>query len=183
MVQEGTSALFGRNWLMDVKLDCKNLPGLNHIEPMFPSASASQRNATLDSVLQQYDELFQPELGCYTGEPVVLNASKGAKFHKARPVPYALQSKVDSTLLKMEKDGVNQCVTSAVSAAPIVVVGKKESEDVRVCGDFSVTYNAYVDVETYPMSQIEDMHSALRRCTVFSVLHIKQAEHQIPIAH
>ena len=64
-------------------------------------------------------------------------------------------------------------VTSAVSAAPTVVVGKKESEDVRVCGDFSVTYNAYANVETYPMPQIEDIHSALRGCTVFSVLDIK----------
>ena len=63
-----------------------------------------------------------------------------------------------------------------------MVVGKKESEDVRVCGDFRVTYNAYAYVETYPMPQIEDMHSALRVCTVFSVLDIKQAYHQIPIA-
>ena len=74
-----------------------------------------------------------------------------------------------------------QRVTSAVSAATIVVVGKKESEDVRVSADFSVTYNAYADVETYPMPQIEDMHSALRRCTVISVLDIKQAYLQIPI--
>ena len=71
----------------------------------------------------------------------------------------------------MEKDGVIERVTSAVSAAPIVVVGKKESiNEVRACGDFSVTYN----VETYPMPQIEDMHSALRGCTVFSVLDMKQ---------
>ena len=132
-------------------------------------------------VLQQYDELFQSELGCYTGEPVVLNDSKGAKFHKARVVPYALQSKVESTLLKMEKDGVIQRVTSAVSEATIVVVGKKESEDVRDSADFSVTYNAYADVETYPMPQIEDMHSALRGRTVISVLDIKQAYLQIPI--
>jgi len=54
--------------------------------------------------------------------PVVLNESKGAKFHKARAVAYALQSKVESTLMKMEKDGVNERVTSAVSAAPIAVV-------------------------------------------------------------
>ena len=32
------------------------------------------------------------------------------------------------------------------------------------------------------MPQIEDMHSALRGCTVFSVLHIKQANHQVPVA-
>ena len=85
-------------------------------------------------------------------------------------------------MLKMEKGGVIERVTSAVSASPIVVVGKKESEDVRVCGDFSVTYNAYPNVETYPMPQIENMHSALRGCSVFSVLDIKQAYHQIPIA-
>lgn len=185
IVQGGSCALFGRNWLMDVKLDWKNLPGLNLIGPLLPSDAtmpASSGNQTLDFVLEQYNELFQTQLGCYTGKPVVLNESKEAKFHKARPVPYALQSKVESTLLKMEKDGVIERVTSAVSAAPIVVVGKKESDEVRLCGDFSVTYNACANVETYPMPQIEDMHSALRGCTVFSVLDMKQAYHQIPIA-
>ena len=94
---------------MDVNLDWKNLPGLNHIGPLPSPASSvpgSTGNQTLDSVLEQYSELFQTRLGCYTGTPVVLNESKEAKFHKARPVPYALQSKVESTLLKMEKDGV-----------------------------------------------------------------------------
>ena len=90
-------------------------------------------------------EIFSGVHG-FTGKTV--NESIWAKFHKARAVPYALQSKVENTLLKMEKDGVIERVTSAVSVAPIVVVGKKESEDVRVCGDFSVTYNAYANVET-----------------------------------
>ena len=185
VVREGTTALFGRNWLSDVKLDWKNLPGLNHIGPLPCYSSANPvppENQTLESVLEQYSELFQPQLGCYIGDPVVLNESKEAKFHKARPVPYALQSKVENALLKMEKDGVIERVRSASSAAPIVVVGKKDSDDVRVCGDFSVTYNANAHVETYPMPQIEDMHSALRGCTVFSVLDIKQAYHQVPIA-
>ena len=85
-------------------------------------------------------------------------------------------------MLKMEKDGVIERVMSAVSAAPNIGVAKKDSNDIPVCGDLSVTYNAYTNVETYPMPQIEDMHSALRGCTVFSVLDIKQAYHQIPIA-
>ena len=95
VIKDGTSALFGRNWLTYIKLGWKNLPGLNDIGLIFPSASASQENPTLDSVLQQYDELFLPELGCYTGEPFVSNESKGAKFHKARAVLYAFQSKVN----------------------------------------------------------------------------------------
>ncbi|CAB4033870.1 Transposon Tf2-9 poly, partial [Paramuricea clavata] len=72
--------------------------------------------------------------------------------------------------------------SSAVSASPIVTVGKKDGDEVRVCGDFSVTYNACAEVETYPMPKIEDMHSALRGCQVFSVLDLKQAYHQIPIS-
>ena len=72
-------------------------------------------------------------------------------------------------------------VTSAFSAAPIIVVGKKESDEVRVCGDFSITYSACANVETYPMPQIEEMHSALRGYTVFCVLDIKQAYLQVSI--
>ena len=40
----------------------------------------------------------------------MLNDRKGVKFHKARAVPYALQSKVEITLLKIESDGVIQRV-------------------------------------------------------------------------
>ena len=103
--------------------------------------------------------MFQDELGCYTEKPIVLNECKGAKFYKARPVPYALQSKVEKTLLKMETDEVIERVTSAGSAALIVLVKKKASDEMCVCADFSVTYNACAIVETYPMPQIEDMHS------------------------
>ena len=78
---------------------------------------------------------------------------------------------------KKEKDGLTERVTSAVSAAPIVVVGKKENDEVRVCGDLSVTYNACGAVETYPRLRI------WRGCTVFSVLDMKQAYHQISTAN
>ena len=125
----------------------------------------SSVNRILDFVLEHYSELFQNHIGCYNGKPVVLNE---AIFRKARP--YTLQSKVESTLKKMEKDVVIERVTSAVSAAPIIVVGKKKNDEVLVCGDLSVTYNACSNVETYPMPQIEDIHSAPRGCTVFSVL-------------
>ena len=43
----------------------------------------------------------------------------------------------------MEKDGVMERVSSAVSAAAIVTVGKNDGDEVCVCGDFSVTHNAF----------------------------------------
>lgn len=80
----------------------------------------------MDSVLHQYDELFQPELSCYTGEPVVLNDRKGAKFHKDRAVPCALQSKVEITLLKMENDGVIQGVNLLLVRCPPWLLARRK---------------------------------------------------------
>ena len=73
IVREGTGALFGRNWLTDFNLDWKNLPGLNHIEPL----------QSRPSVVEKKSELLQTQLGCYTGEAVVLNKRKESNFHKA----------------------------------------------------------------------------------------------------
>ena len=71
----------------------------------------------------------------------MLNESKGAKFCKPRLVPYALQPKVESALRKMEKDGVIERVTtSAVNAAPTVIVKKKDSDDQFVSVEISVSH-------------------------------------------
>ena len=43
----------------------------------------------------QYDEQFEPQLGCYIDEPVVL-LRNGVKFYKARPVPPTLQKRVEN---------------------------------------------------------------------------------------
>ena len=96
-------------------------------------------------------------------------------------MPY--RKKVKIALLKMDKDGVIERVSFAVSAGPIVTVGKKDSDEVRVSGDFSVTHNACANVETYSMTNTEDMHSAWRGCTVFSVGGMKKAYHQTPLSN
>ena len=185
VVPQGCGALFGRNWLRYIKLDWNKLPGIESQVPCSARARCSEitdNHKILEALISQYDELFEPQLGCYTGEPVVLNGSTGAKFHKARPVSYALQKRVGNALLEMEKDGVIERVPSATSAAPIVTLGKKDGDEVPVCGDFSVTYNSCANAETYPMPTIEDTHSALRGCTVFTVLDMKQAYYQIPVS-
>ena len=95
---------------------------------------------------------------------------------------YAQKSKVEKALTKMEEEGVIKRVNSPPCAAPIVIVNKKDSEDVSVYGDFSVTYNSCADVETYPLPKIEDIHEAVRGCKLFTSLDISQAYHQILIA-
>ena len=72
---------------------------------------------------------------------------KRANFKKPElSLCFAIES--GKHLLKMGKCGVIERVISAVSVAPIVVVGRKGIEGVCVCVDFSVTHNEYEDVET-----------------------------------
>jgi hypothetical protein len=140
------------------------------------------KEKSVDELLNTHNKLFSKELGCYTGTPIHLDVTEMPWFHKSRPVPYAIQANVESALLEMESSGVLQRVISSECAAPIVSVAKRDGNRVRICGDFSVTYNKCATVYKYPIPRIEDLHAALRGCTVFSVLDMSQAYHQIPLA-
>jgi hypothetical protein len=145
---------------------------------MFPPTS----DTSVDQVIERYKELFENNLGCYNGPPAELKVEKEPRFHKARSMPYAIQPRVEKALEKMKKMGIIERVSVAKCAAPIVPVPKKNSEDVRICGDFSVTYNPCAAVVTYPIPRIEDLHAALRGCTLFSIIDMSQAFNQIPIS-
>ena len=70
---QGCGALFGRNWLRYIKLDWNKLPGIESQVPCSARARCSEitdNHKTLEALLSHYDELFEPQLGCYTGEPV-----------------------------------------------------------------------------------------------------------------
>jgi hypothetical protein len=88
---------------------------------------------------------------------------------------------VKDALLKLEDDGIIKRITTASCATPIVPVAKSDNK-VRICGDFSMTFNPCAEVVTYPIPNIKDLHAALRGCTVFSILDMSQAYHQIPVA-
>ena len=181
--------MFGRNWLRSILLDWGELFKINSIRVAhshtafahLPAAPAGSPTS-LQDVLENHSELFKPGLGCYTGPPVNFEMKRQGKFHKARPVPYALQPKVEAALLKMEADGIIKRISSCDSAAPIVPVLKKNTNEVRICGDFSVTFNSCADVIHYPIPKIHDLHAALRGGKVFSVLDMSQAYHQVPIS-
>ena len=47
----------------------------------------------LNCVLEEFGELLDENLGCYTGSAVELNVHTQPPFCKARPVPIAMQAK------------------------------------------------------------------------------------------
>ena len=183
--ESGNCPLFGRNWLCDIKwnwpLLLANVYSLS--DEVQSTVNSTAFSTNLSEVLSKYDKLFDTStVGCYTGEPIELTVQRAPTFHKARPVPYALQEKVESTLKQMEENGIIERVSTDSCAAPIVVVGKKDSDKVRICGDFSVTYNACADLVRYPLPRIEDLHTAMRGCKVFSCIDIRDAYHNCRVS-
>ena len=113
--------------------------------------------------------------------PEQLKVKDQPKSHKPRPVAYAQKPKVEEALRKIENEEVIIKVNSVPCATPILVVGRIGTGDVRICGNFSLTYNKCTDVETYPLPKIEDIHEAIRGCKMFCMLDISQAYQQIPL--
>lgn len=55
----------------------------------------------------------------------------------------------------------------------------EESSGVRLCGDYRVTVNQNLHVAQYPLPNIQDMLTALSKCSVFSKIDLKTAFHQL----
>ena len=78
----------------------------------------------------------------------------------------------------MWKKGILKPVEKSEWAPPMVVVRKGDG-NVRICGDYKVTINPYIDLDQYPMPNSDDLFSILARGKKFSRLDFKQAYQQM----
>ena len=104
LVQDGNHALFGLNWLRQLKL---NWPSLLHVDTVTQS--------TTDFVAQ-FPAVFKNDLGIvkdHEAEITLINDAK-PKYCSARPVPYAIRSVVDTELDRLEQEGIIKPVESAI---------------------------------------------------------------------
>ena len=100
------------------------------------------------------------------------------KFHRTRPVPFALKGKVEEALGRLEADGVLEKVRHSDWAAPIVTVPKKDGS-IRVCGDYKVTVNPALEVDKYPLPRPEDLFATLAGGKKFTTLDLSHAYNQL----
>ena len=168
VVQGSGPSLLGRNWLQKFKLDW------SHIKSVVLEQDA------LRKLLQEYDTIFTDELGTITPLKAKLVVSPTAvpRFHRPRPVPYALKPLVEQELDRLERSGVLERVDHSSWAAPIVVVPKRDGQ-VRICGDYKVTVNPVLDVDQYPLPRPEDLFATLAGGKYFSTLDLSHAYNQI----
>ena len=160
--------LLGRDWLHCVNL---NWSELHRVEA-----------APLGSLPKLYPQLFSNELGCVKNisAKLVVDVNATPRCFKPRPVPYALQAKVETELERLQSEGVIRPVEFSDWAAPIVPVLKSNGE-IRICGDYKLTVNAAAKVDKYPIPNIKDLYAKLSGGKYYSKLDLSHAYQQVPL--
>lgn len=168
VVKGNGPALLGRDWIQQLKL---NWSFVNKVAP-----------DSLEELCDRYPEVFQPSLGKVTGIKAKLHVVSGAvpKFCKPRPVPYALRDAVEAQLNKMEADGVITPVYFSEWAAPTVNIPKVD-QTVRICGDYKVSINPWLEVDQYPIPKPQDLFTKLAGGKKFTKLDLSQAYQQVEL--
>ena len=100
------------------------------------------------------------------------------RFHRPRPVPFAIKGAIEEELDRFEAEGIIEKVNHSDWAALIVAVPKKDGK-FRLCGDYKVTINPALHVDQYPLPKPEDLFATVDRGKRFTKLDLRQAYLQL----
>ncbi|XP_048860098.1 uncharacterized protein K02A2.6-like isoform X1 [Brienomyrus brachyistius] len=127
---------------------------------------------TVEDILQKYSDVFRDELGTLKGVTVKLHVDPNAtpRFFKPRSVPYAMKSKVEEELERLQRLGIIETVQFSKWAAPIVPVLKPD-KTVRICGDYKLTVNQVSTLDEYPLPRVEDLFATLAGVSSHATIH------------
>ncbi|KXJ82758.1 hypothetical protein RP20_CCG011378 [Aedes albopictus] len=132
--------------------------------------------AELARILQKHENLFSNELGCYAYGKINLQLTPDAQptFKKPRQVPFKFRDQVAGELDKMEREGIITKCDSSEWGTPLVPVVKPDSS-IRLCGDYKVTLNSYLQDVKHPLPTAEEIFSKLNGGRRFSKLDLSKA--------
>ena len=89
-----------------------------------------------------------------------------------------MREKVDAELDRLQKEGIISPIQNSPWAAPIVPVLKPD-QSVRICGDYRLTANKVIRLDTYPIPRFDDLMVKIGGGSVYSKLDMSQAYSQL----
>ena len=169
---------------------CERIAELNllKVQKATPQVSkphaAQQTSPNLENLLEELKDLFDnsnlpPIHGFKAHLPVKPDAQN--RLFKAMFVPYSLRSKIETESKRLEKlDIISKVAAAEFSTTPNVPVLKPNGQ-VRICKDFKVTVNRYLDLTQYSLPHIEEIFERLSGRTVYSKLDRPVAYRQVEL--
>ncbi|XP_037806223.1 uncharacterized protein K02A2.6-like [Lucilia sericata] len=150
----------------------------------YTSCKQLQVNNTLtESELRKtYPEVFRNEIGHCTHFKVhpQIKPQVVPVFRPKRQVAYAAKDQLDSEIQKLEREGIISPINFSEWAAPIVVV-KKASGNLRICGDYSTGLNDQLEPHTFPLPLPDEIFINFNNCSIFSIIDLNNAYMQIEV--
>lgn len=141
------------------------------------------RTLSLKELIEKYKELFDENLGEIKGYEVNLELKPGVspKFCRSRIVPFALKSRVEGEIDRLEKEGIIEKVESSDWATPVVPVVKPDGS-IQLCADYSVTLNPNLVVPQHPLPRLEEIFESLNGGRQFSKVDFSHAYLQMKVS-
>ncbi|XP_055913193.1 uncharacterized protein K02A2.6-like [Eupeodes corollae] len=168
--------IFGLDWFSAFGLEIKS-PSENIVLNL-----NSDKDHEIQNLFSKHVKVASKTLGlCNSMKAhLYLKPNTKPKFHKARPIPFALMDAFKGEAKRLEEAGVWKPVRFSEWAAPIVVVSKR-NKGLRICGDFKVTINPHLEVDQYPIPRPEDLFNKLAGGQRFSKIDLADAYLQIEL--
>jgi hypothetical protein len=137
---------------------------------------------SLESVLEQYADVFDGSLGKVKNLKVKLTLKPGAqpKLLRPRPMPFAIREIVENDLKRLEEQGTITKVSTSTWASPIVPV-KKADGTIRICGDYKIAVNQSLQVDQYPIPSAQALYAKLLAIDKFTVIDLSNAYNQLEL--
>ena len=181
VVEGNVPNLLGRDWLSQLRLRWEELFPLDRRLNVLEDVQGP-----VAELVAKFPGVFTNELGCLKNFKVNIPVPEGTqpKYCKTRPVPYAMKSRVEEELDRLEKQGVWKRVQYSKWAAPMVAVLKDPRDPtgpIRICGDFKQTVNKVAPVDTYPIPSTIDQLAMLAGGEKFTKLDLSQAYQQLEL--
>lgn len=140
-------------------------------------------DGALQRILEKYPRLFDGEPGCYQYGKVELRLKSNAcpVFRRPRQIAHSLRGKVDAQLESLEKNGTITRITTSDWGTPLVPILKADGT-VRICGDYKVTLNRFLEDCKHPIPRIDDLLCQLQGGYKFSKIDLRDAYNQLELS-
>jgi hypothetical protein len=148
---------------------------MTHLNPI-------QRNLLL-ALFKKNEDLFDGQLGDWTGDPVEIPLKEGAKPYHARafPIPHIHEDTFKKDLDRLVSIGVLRKVNRSEWAAPAFIIPKKDGR-VRFISDFR-KLNSQIKRTPYPLPHIKDMLLKVSNFTHATALDLVMGYYNIKLSN
>lgn len=130
----------------------------------------------VDQLKSEFSDVFEKGLGTFNVKKVHLELQPNSNpiFFKPRPVPLAWKPYIEQKYRDLVTSGTIEPVNNSGWGTPIVPV-IKPTEDIRICGDYSVTINKILVDFKYPLPRIDEIFASLQGGQHFTKLDLSNA--------